>query len=288
MAPSAVWLNDNTMRIFVGGWDKLKISRIWSVDVLKENPTQVIAISSSPLLDIGEDGSFDENGVFPAHAYKLSSGAVYLFYTGFQLGLKIRHYNFGGLAVGKSNCTDFVRNSKAPNLDRADEGLFVRAGQSIELDQSSGEYHCVYSAGSSWFKCMNELRPVYDVFYQKSADGIHLSAVGTKIITANLSVEHGLGRPQIIKIKHYYYVFYTRRIIKNMKYFLGCSRSEDLKTWENCDHFFDSISFGLNNEFDSDMIYFPSVIKQSENKYLLFYSGNNFGEGGLGLMEIAV
>ena len=56
-----------------------------------------------------------------------------MYYTGFQLGHKIRHYNFGGLAISKDGGDTFKRYSQAPIMDRADEGLFVRAGQSIEL-----------------------------------------------------------------------------------------------------------------------------------------------------------
>lgn len=285
MAPSPILLNMEIVRVFVGGWDEKGISRIWAVDVETKNPLNVVGVSGGPVLDIGEDGCFDENGVFPAHSYKFDNGKIYLYYTGFQLGHKIRHYNFGGLAICEENKTNFFRYSKAPILDRAEEGLFVRAGQSLEIDEF-GQFHSVYSSGSSWFKCAGELRPVYDVFYQKSPDGIHLGKNGRKIITADLSIEHGLGRPQIIKLGEFFYIFYTRRIIKDMKYFLGCSRSRDLVNWERTDNYFDDIKFGASGSFDSEMIYFPGVVKVSENKALLFYSGNYFGKEGMGAMEV--
>lgn len=284
MAPSPILLNHNTIRVYLGCWDKSGISRIGYIDVEKNNPKIVKSVSDHCVLNIGEDGCFDENGVFPAHTFNFGNGTVYLYYTGFQLGHKIRHYNFGGLAISKDNGQTFERYSKAPILDRSDEGLFVRAGQSIE--KSENGFHIVYSSGSSWHMCSGKPRPVYDIFYQHSLDGIKTNKSGKKIISCNLEIEHGLGRPQIVKIGDYFYCFYTRRIIEDMRYFLGVSRSRDCLTWERIDNVFNTIDFGKYSEFDSEMIYFPAVVKISDSKVLLFYSGNYFGRDGIGVIEI--
>ncbi len=285
MAPAPILLNENTVRVYMGCWTDDKISRIGYVDVQADDPQRVIGTSTAPVLDIGRDGCFDENGVFPAHAYRFDDGRVYLYYTGFQLGHKIRHYNFGGLAISEDGGQTFRRHSEAPVMDRADEGLFVRAGQSIERAEDGG-FHVIYSAGSSWHMCQGELRPVYDVFYQKSPDGITLAKAGRKIVSCDLSVEHGLGRPQIIRLGDAHYAFYTRRIIEDMRYFIGCARSTDGVHWERIDHVFDHIPYGKPGEFDGEMIYFPAVVKTSETRALLFYSGNYFGRDGMGVMEL--
>lgn len=286
MAPAPILLDPKTVRVYLGCWTEDKISRIGYVDVSAQDPTRVISQSESPVLDIGRDGCFDENGVFPAHAYSFGDDRVYLYYTGFQLGHKIRHYNFGGLAVSRDNGRTFARHSEAPILDRADEGLFVRAGQSIEKAENG--FHAVYSAGSSWHMCQGELRPVYDVYYQKTEDGIVMARSGRKIAACDLGVEHGLGRPQIIRLNDKLYVFYTRRIIQDMKYFLGCAWSRDGEEWRRSDEVFDGIAFGEEGAFDREMIYFPGVVKVSGNKALLFYSGNYFGRDGMGVIELAI
>ena len=59
----------------------------------------------------------------------------------------------------------------------------------------------------------------------------NLQKKGFKIIEANEKVEHGLGRPQLIKIKDKYFIFYTRRKL-DMKYFMGAASSKDLKKWD--------------------------------------------------------
>ena len=278
MAPSAVFLKDR-IRVYVGGWDASGISRIFYIDVNPNNPLEVLSVSENPVLDIGEDGCFDENGVFPAHCCEID-GKYFLYYTGFQLGHKIRHYNFGGLAISY-NGVNFTRVSKAPILDRADEGLFVRAGQSaIKTDE---ELFNVYSAGNGWLEVNGKERPIYHVFAKKTDAPEEKFERGELIIECDMNEEHGLGRPQIYKVFDRYCIFYTRRTL-DFRYGWGYSESSDLKSWKRIDPV---IEFGNAGEFDEEMVYFPSVVfNPVTNNYLLFYCGNNFGETGLGVYEL--
>lgn len=136
---------------------------------------------------------------------------------------------------------------------------------------------------TDWDNVGGKLRPVYDVFMQKSKDGINFKDSGDKIVSADLKLEHGLGRPQILKLNNEFYVFYTRRM-KDMQYFFGVSRSTDLKKWERIDSKISGIKHSAAS-WDSKMIYFPNVIETKYGIYM-FYSGNNFGQGGLGLAKI--
>jgi len=281
MAPSAIYLKKGVIRIYLGCWDENKISRIGFIDVDAKAPNKVLAVSSNPVLNIGRDGMFDENGVFPAHA-SVINGKVYLYYTGFQLGFKIEHYNFGGLAISEDGL-NFKRVSEAPVLDRQDEGLFVRAGQSVLFENNI--FKTVYSVGSGWAFVGGKKRPTYNVCYQQSEDGINYKKNGKIIAKFNLEVEHGLGRPQIVKVYDEYVVFYTRRMI-DMKYYIGCSKSKDCVNWKKDKAVFSEIKHSKNG-FDSEMIYFPSVIYNPDvKKYQLFYCGNGFGKTGIGFAEL--
>jgi hypothetical protein len=279
MAPTAVQIDSGRLRVYLGGWDRTGISRIAWIDVDAHDPLRMLGRSERPALDIGRPGCFDENGVFPAHACRMGED-IRLYYTGFQLGHKVRHYNFGGLAVSRDGDT-FERVSEAPVLDRADEGLYVRAGQSILPEH--GIFPTVYSAGSEWIETGGKLRPCYDVYYQESRDGLSYQPRGSCIVRHDPAVEHGLGRPQLVRLDGRRYVFYTRRIL-GMKYFLGCARESDGPGWQRCDDEIDLIH--SERGFDSDMIYFPSVIQVPvTGRVFLFYSGNGFGHGGLGVAE---
>ena len=140
----------------------------------------------------------------------------------------------------------------------------------------------MYSAGSGWVKAGQKQRPVYDVYYQDSADGIVFGNEGVLIASSDRSVEHGLGRPQIVKLNGQYYVFYTRRML-NMKYWLGAVTSSDCVVWERVSQF-----SGLDlspTGCDSEMVYFPSVLSTDRGVFL-FYSGNGFGRDGFGVARL--
>jgi predicted GH43/DUF377 family glycosyl hydrolase len=281
-APSAILLDEQTIRVFVGAWDELFVPRIGSIDLDADDPSRVLGWSENPVLDVGRDGCFDEAGVFPAHVLKVGDW-VYFYYTGFQEGQKIRHYNFGGLALSQDGGRTFRRVSEAPVLDRTDEGLFVRAGQSILIEDAV--FRTVYSAGSGWTHVGGKDRPNYDVFYQESPDGVTYAKAGQRILQADTTVEHGLGRPQLVKIRGRYYIFYTRRTL-DMKYHMGCAVSDDCQHWTRMDAWLgEGIPHGQPGAFDCDMVYFPCVL-DTGRKTFLFYSGNYFGQGGLGYAEL--
>lgn len=281
MAPAAIMLDEKIVRIYMGCWDKEGISRIGYIDVDKDNPSVVLKKSSQPVLDIGDDGCFDDNGVFPGHVIKLED-KVLLYYTGFQKLDKIAFSNFGGLAISYDGGETFERVSKAPVMDRADEGLFTRAGTSVIYED--GIYKGCYSVGSGWTFIENKDRPVYHVNYIESEDGINFPSEGKRIVSCNLEIEHGLGRPQLVKLKDNYYVFYTRRML-DYKYHMGVAKSEDLINWYRIDEVLDEIKHGEIGEFDSDMVYFPCVLDTGE-EVLLFYCGNRYGGEGIGYAKL--
>lgn len=280
MAPSAVAIDDNTLRVYVCAWPGEPCGRIGFIDTSAQDPTRVIGMAKKPVLDIGVPGTFDDNGVFPAHAILLPGGIIRLYYTGFQHSTKttIDHLSFGGLAISTDGGTTFSKVSQAPILDRADEGLHIRAGLSVW--QAAKGYHCVYSAGTGFRKVGGKLRPIYEIYYQFSSDGISFEPRGRKIVSLDSSSEHGLGRPQLFQMGGVWYVFYTRRTL-NMKYHMGCAWSLDLMRWERCDSWLATIPHGPKGNFDSEMVYFPSVVQTRKDTFL-FYSGNEFGREGMG------
>lgn len=281
-APTPIMYNDHTIRIFVGAWDKNIISRISYIDVDADNPSKVLKVSKDIILDIGENGCFDDNGVFPGHAYKLNDSKIYLYYTGFQKLYKIPFSNFSGLAISEDGGDSFYRVSEAPVLDRADEGLYTRAGLSTIFED--GIFKCCYSVGSGWYHIAGKDRPIYDVNYIESKDGIHFNNQGIKAIKVDLLKEHGLGRPQIIKLFSNTFCFYTRRTL-DFKYFLGVSKQNIDGSWERIDDWLDTIKHGKEGEFDNEMVYFPSVIDTGRKIYL-FYTGNGYGKAGIGYAEL--
>ena len=67
-----------------------------------------------------------------------------------------------------------------------------------------------------------------------------------------------------------------------MKYRIGYAVSDNLKNWERKD---DLDIKHSKSGWDSEMVYFPSILK-ARGKFFLFYSGNNFGQTGFGVAEL--
>ncbi len=279
MAPTAVLLGEK-IRVFVGGWDEDGISRIGYVDVSAENPLEVLGVSKECVLDLGTPGAFDDNGVFPGHACRVGN-RIYLYYTGFQRQTKIPFTNFGGLAISDENDFDtFRRASVAPVLDRSDEGTCVRSGQTVIHEGDT--WKTWYSAGTEWEEVGGKKRQTYDVYYTESKSAFEFPKRGMLCIPRNREVEHGLGRPHVIRAGGEYRMFYTRRIL-DMRYSMGYAVSEDGAHWTRRD---DDVGITHSDTgWDSEMVYFPSVIAAGDTHYL-FYTGNHFGGTGFGVARL--
>jgi hypothetical protein len=239
----------------------------------------LVGVSKEPVITLGRPGTFDDNGVFPAHVARINN-KIYLYYTGFQIGTKVRYFMFGGLAISEDNGQTFKKAKETPVLDRAQEGLYFRGGPCVLYEDHI--FKLWYSSGSEWVNVGGKMRPTYDIRYQESTDGINCHISGALCLHFRPEVEHGLGRPQVIKHNNIYKMFYTRRT-KDMKYWMGYAESTDGLNWLRKD---DEIGIEhAKSGWDSEMVYFPNVV-QYEEKFYLFYNGNNFGETGFGYAEL--
>jgi hypothetical protein len=281
MAPAPLLLDDR-IRVFLGGWNADGISQIFFVDVERGDPTVVIRSSSKPVMGIGRPGCFDENGVFPGSMWAdpTDGEGPILYYTGFQLGQRVRHFNFGGAARLDSACERAERVSEAPILDRSDEGLMVRAG--ISSVRYAGRVRSAYSAGNEWRNVGGTLRPVYDIYEQETPDGLSFSAEGACILRHDPKREHALGRPHYVCAGDETLLFFTTRDL-TMRYRFGAAYERD-GGWNRCRiHGLDATTHG----FDDGMTYFPAPLT-ADGRLLIFYSGNGYGQAGLGVGEMVV
>ena len=277
-APVPFVLDDKTVRVFFGAFDQNNVSRVAYVD-LNIDDFSIIGYSKKPVLDIGNDGTFDENGVHPMGVIR-KDDKVYLYYTGYELGNKVPYYMFAGLAISEDNGHTFKRCSQAPVLDRSDEGLCTRGGPTGFIED--GIFKLWYAAGTIWEPVGGKQRPTYNVFYIESPDGINIGKQGKLCISYDPKTEHGLGRPQVFKVGSKYKMVHTIRTL-DLKYSIGYAESDDGINWTRKDH-----ELGLvhgKSGWNSDMIYFP-YITNIKDDYYLFYNGNSFGKTGFGIEKL--
>lgn len=280
MLPTPLEIEDK-LRIYVGFCDKNNIGRIGFVDVLQENPSCIIKISEKPVLDIGEKGCFDDNGVVPISILK-EKETIYLYYIGFQLGVKIPYFMFCGLAISEDNGNTFRRYSKSPILDRIGDEVYARCGVNVVYDNGLYKMWYVGSYKSGWTIAQDKLKPLYIMKYTESKDGIHWNENAVQCMSYKNSDEHGFGRPYVWKEEGIYKMLYSIRTYSR-GYYIGYAESKDGISWERMD---DKAGIGLSTHgWDSENLSYPYLWSTNQKKYL-FYNGNGCGKSGFGYAEL--
>lgn len=274
LQPTPILIEKERIRVYVGFRDKNGVSRIGFVDLDANDPQSVLNVSNEPVLDIGNPGTFDENGVVPSAIVKRGKN-LYLYYAGYQLGQKVRFYVFGGLAISKDGGESFSRFSEVPIMDRTKNELLFRVIHSIMY--SNGIWKVWYGGGSKFIQGKNKSLPIYDIRYIESEDGINFSSEG-KVVISLEGNEHRVGRPYVIKDDLIYKMFYGMGT-ESTVYRLGYAESSDGVKWVRMD---DKVGIDVSDDgWDSQMIAYPSILKYNDKTYL-FYNGNNYGFKGFG------
>lgn len=277
LQPTPLILNDK-IRVFVGLRDSIGVSRIGYVDLLKTDPTQVLAVSKNPVLDIGEVGCFDESGVVPS-AVVSHENKIYLFYAGYQLGSKVRFSVLGGLAISEDGGETFKRASRTPVFERNNIETLFRVPHTVFFED--GMWKVFYGGGDHFIEGKEKSLPVYDIRYTESSTPYNFSKIG-RVVLETSGNEYRLGRPYVIKNNNQYYMFYGYSS-EDSPYKLGYAESTDLKTWIRRDL---DLGIDLSSDgWDSEMMAYPSVLELNAKTYML-YNGNNYGEDGFGLLEL--
>jgi len=282
MVPTPVLLDEDVIRVFVTFLDGNGIGRPGYVDVAAEDPTRVLAVSSEPLLDIGEPGTFDENGVLTCSVVRVGPGCWHMYYVGFELGTKIRYRLLSGLAISRDDGRTFQRVSRVPVLERSDAELYFRGGPWCMTGDHG--FRMWYVAGSAWIDLGGKAAPTYELRYVESPDGIRWPAEGEVHLPMTRPDEHGFGRPAVIaKPGGGYRMFYSVRRKSFGAYRLGYAESADGRSWTRLD---EQLNLGVGPDgFDSDAIMYATPLQVGPTLYV-FYNGNDFGRNGFAVARL--
>lgn len=283
MLPTPLLLEDK-LRIYLGFCSDENVGRIGYVDVDLDNPQKILKVSESPVLDIGTKGAFDDNDVVPISILQ-EDGKIYLYYVGFQLGVKVPYYMFTGLAISEDCGDTFYRYSKVPVLDRNSEELYARCGTNIVKDNGIFKAWYIGSIDNGWTLKEGynaKLKPLYSMRYMESDDGVHWSGEITSCMKFKNADEHGFERPYVWKENDIYKMLYSIRTYSR-GYYIGYAESVDGLEWQRKD---EQAGIGLSDfGWDSQNLSYPYLYKY-KNKTYLFYNGNGCGKSGFGYAEM--
>lgn len=277
LQPTPLIMSDR-IRVYIGLRDLEGVSRVGYVDLSLADPMHTLGVSTKPVLDIGDDGCFDESGVVPSAVIE-HENKIYLFYAGYQLGGKVRFKVFGGLAMSHDGGDTFSRASRVPVFERTSNETLFRVPHTIAVENNV--WRAWYGGGDHFVAGKDKSLPSYDIRYTESDTPYKFENPG-RVLLETMGNEYRLGRPYIIKIAHLYYMFYGYSS-EGAPYQLGYATSTDGNNWVRQD---EKIGIDLaKTGWDSEMMAYPSVI-QVNDKIYMFYNGNNYGEDGFGLLEL--
>ena len=227
------------------------------------------------MLDIGTPGAFDENGILPTCIVEVDD-KLYLYYVGYQLGQKLRYYQFEGLAISTDGGASFTRAQRVPVTDRSDEELLNRTSAFVR--RRDGIFQMWYVGGSEWTVVDGKPLPVYNIKYLESADGISWPAAGRVCIDYASEDEHAFGKPFVFEHDGRHKMFYSVRT-RSKGYRIGYGESADGHNWTRKD---EEVGIDVSaSGWDSQMLAYACVVRHKDKVYM-FYNGNNCGETGFG------
>lgn len=279
--PFAFPLNEDTIRIYFATRDKKNRSVTTFIETDAKDLKNIKYVHNKICLGLGKLGMHDESGAMPSCILK-HNNSLYLYYTGWNIGVDVSYRTSIGLAISKDNGITFERYSDGPILDRSiHDPCFSCQPFVLRMD---GKWKMWYLSCTQWCLIDDQPEPFYHVKYAESTDGINWNRKGEISLDYNDEID-AVGNPTVLFENGIYKMFFSYRkadgyrVDKTKAYKLGYAESNDGIEYSVKKDVFE-VS-GKRELWESTMNAYPHVIK-SGNNYYLFYNGNGFGKSGFG------
>lgn len=279
LTPTPFLIKENVIRVYASFRDEDGVGRIGYVDVNANNPSEILKISKAPVLDIGVDGMFDDNGVILGDLVRVED-EIYMYYVGFQLVNKAKFLAYTGLAISSDQGETFVRYKSTPVLDRGANATCFNAIHTIMVED--GKFKAWCGSGSLWKVINGVSYPSYNTKYYESTDGFKFDVDESYTCIEHKKNEYRIGRPRVYKDDGMYKMIYTYGTLEG-EYEMGYAESSDGVEWIRMD---ENMGIKLSDEgWDSESISYGVPCKVKDKTYM-FYNGNDMGREGFGYAEL--
>lgn len=289
-SPSAV-IFDTFVRIYFScrpkpDNDGQYVSYTTYIDLDRNDLTKVINIAQSPIMELGELGTFDEFAIYPTSVMQDGTDML-MYYAGWTRCKSIPYTVSIGLAIGNPQGTQFTRYSKGPILTNSAFEPFELSGPKVR--KIDGKWYMYYLAGEKWQIVDNRAESLYKIRLATSDDGITWTKLNRDLITSKLEDGECQAGPDVFFKDGMYHMYFTYRHAhdyrnKDRGYRIGYAYSSDAITWTRDDS---KAGIGLSTAgWDSEMQHYPHVFEVDNDHYMV-YNGNDFGRYGLGLAKLS-
>ena len=254
------------------------------VDLNRDNLFERVNISTEPILKLGELGTFDEFGTYPASVIR-NGNDVLVYYGGWTRCESVPFNVAIGLGKSDDNGRTFKKLGMGPVLSYTFDEPFVLSGPKIR--RFNNKWYLWYIAGKKWILDNGKPEPVYKIRMATSDDGINWIKLNRDIIESRIEENEAQASPDVFFYEGKYHMFFCYRYSSNYRgkengYRIGYASSDDLLNWKR-----DDSKAGIDiseSGWDSEMVSYPHVFELDKNIYML-YLGNQVGRFGFGLAK---
>jgi hypothetical protein len=277
LVPNPTVLNDHEVRIHCSFLDADFKGQIGYVDLKISDQIEVIGISKSPILELGNQGSFSQFGTGMGTFWPKCQGGD-LIYVGFDRPSGFKFKAFSGIATNEID-SDVYRNIEMVPTFGAEMGgsTIVGVHDVVELNN---DLNVFVSIGNGFQNIEGRDFPKYQVSLFRGKDLRDLKLVRHNIIPTQGNT-YRIGRPQVYEIENGFEMLVTAGTLEG-QYLPRVFYSGDLETWteESTDSFTKNSLPGVD---DSHQCYL-SRFRLGEREFIV-YNGNNMGLNGFALAE---
>lgn len=271
--PIAENIGGDLFRIYFSSRDRLNRSHTGFIIIDITKPSEILELSTSPVLSPGKLGEFDDSGAMATWLAK-TKHSYFLYYIGWNLGVTVPFRNAIGLAVGDAKA-HYVRYAAGPIIDRSMHEPHFCA--SCCVFPGDDYWRMWYLSCTEWLRNNGESQHRYHIKYAESDDGIHWRRNSLVAIDYSNDDEYAISRPSVIRDINKWKMWYSFR---GKAYRIGYAESQDGRKWVRRD---DLAGIDVSSSgWDSEMIEYPFVFDHKGQRFML-YNGNGYGKTGFGL-----
>ena len=255
------------------------------VDLNRNNLFEILRISETPVLKLGELGTFDEFGTYPISVIR-HNNEVRAYYAGWTRCESVPFNVAIGYGISKDDGKTFDKIADGPVLSYSIDEPFILSGPKIR--RFNNQWYLFYIAGKKWIMDNGKPEPVYTIRMATSDDGLNWVKHNKDLIPYKVEENEAQASPDVFFYQGKYHMFFCYRHSagyrgKEKGYRIGYASSTDLANWER-----DDAKAGIDvseDGWDAEMISYPHVF-ELDNEVYMFYLGNQVGKFGFGLAKL--
>jgi len=262
------------------------VSFLGSATVRKDDLRKVVGVSETPVLTLGERGTFDEFGTYPVSVIRYGD-EIRAYYGGWTRCESVPFNVAIGLAVSTDGGETFRKVGTGPVLSYSVNEPFIISGPKIRRFQD--KWFLFYIAGERWLRGPDgRPEPVYRIRLATSDDGIDWTKLDRDLIKRKIEPYECQASPDVFYLNGKYHMYFCYRYSIDYRngvrgYRIGYASSTDLLNWER-----DDSKAGIDvseSGWDSEMLSYPHVFSIDGQVYM-YYLGNQVGRYGFGLARL--